>query len=542
MNKRRIGYAIMVFSLILCFVVDAAMAGTLPRFEWPFGGIVVGGNPSNSQVGADGTGNTDISDDNDVTESDSEPEVKPEDLEPVQPETKKAINDMTKAFNILLERGTRKFYEGYPVDDTFLHWVNKECGEAVILDLAYRLYEGYDSTALWYYHTGSTMHVLWLQYCKDLQFATYYLDNVKWLDCASDVVTLDFTGDINLADDWHTMQAAATKPNGIYDCIAPEITKELQSADLSVINNEFVFSARGEPLAGKAYTFRAKTSNVSMLELFGADVANLANNHVFDFGADSLMDTIATLENAGITTMGAGANIKEASEVQYFVANGKKISLVTATQIERYSNYTKEATETTPGVLKTKRPERYYAVIREAAANSDYVIANIHWGTEGRYNYAADQTTLAKGFVEAGADVIIGGHPHRLQGVEYVENVPVMFSLGNFWFSTGTLYTMIAQVQIDAAGEVAVRTIPCIQKDLTTSMLSAEESDAFYKFMADISKNVVIDKDGYFYNTAGGQNADMKDGINYQSGMRYDTYNGGLDLEGRPIDIVGNLR
>lgn len=532
MNKRRIGYAIMVFSLILCFVFDAAIAGTLPRLEWPFGDMVAGGNPSNSE---NGNGGAD-------TESESEPDVKPEDLKPVQPETKKAINDMTKVFNVLLDRGTRKFYEGYPVDDTFLHWVNKEFGESVILDMAYRLYEGYDSTALWYFHTGNTMHVLWLEYCKDLQFSTYYLNNVKWVESEDDVVTLDFTGDINLADDWHTMVAASTKANGIYDCIDPAITKELQSADLSIINNEFVFSDRGEPLAGKAYTFKAKTGNVAMLELFSADVANLANNHVFDFGEDSLMDTVATLNNAGIATMGAGANLKEASAIQYFIINGKKIALVSATQIERYSNYTKEATETTPGVLKTKRPERYYAVIREAAANSDYVIANIHWGTEGKYNYAADQMTLAKGFVDAGADVIIGGHPHRLQGVEYIENVPVMFSLGNFWFSTGTLYAMIAQVQIDAAGEIAVRTIPCIQKDLVTSMLSVEEADAFYKFMADISKNVVIDKEGYFYNTADGLNAEMKDGDNYQSGKRYGTYNGALDLEGRPIDIVGNLR
>ena len=93
MNKRRIGYAIMVFSLISCFVIDAAMAGTLPRFEWPFGGIVLGGNPSNSQ---DSTYNDKDTTGQDATEP--EPEVKPEDLEPVQAETKKAINDMTKAF------------------------------------------------------------------------------------------------------------------------------------------------------------------------------------------------------------------------------------------------------------------------------------------------------------------------------------------------------------------------------------------------------------------------------------------------------------
>ncbi len=479
-----------------------------------------------------------------ATETDSEEssELKPEDLAPVQDETKVQIHDMSKAFAILMERGGRKFYEGYPVEEAFLHWVNNKFGETVIMDLAYRLYEGYDNTALWYYHTGNTMHVLWLEYCRDLQFATYYLKDITWVDSADGVVTLDFTGDINLADDWYTMEMAVTKINGIYDCIAPEITEELKKADLSIINNEFVFSDRGTATPGKAYTFRGKTANVALLDVFGADLANLANNHAYDFGPDALLDTIATLRQNGIATMGAGANIKEASAIAYYVINGKKIAIVSATQIERYSNYTKEATQTGPGVLKTKKPEKYHAVIREAAANSDYVIANVHWGIEGKYNYSQEQYNLAKGFVEAGADVIIGGHPHRVQGVEYIGKVPVMFSLGNFWFSTGTLYTMIAQVVIDGAGDISVKTIPCIQQNLTTRMLTAEESDAFYKFMADISKNIVIDKDGVIYNTSGGKNAHLKDGINYQSGKRYDTYNGAKDLEGREINIVGNLR
>ena len=470
-------------------------------------------------------------------------EMRPEELGPVKEETKKKINDMSKAFTILLERGGRDFYQGYPVDTAFFHWLNSYFGDEVIMDLAYRLYEGYDSTLLWYSETGNTMHVLWLMYCQELQFATYYLDNVNWITCAKDdVVTIDFTGDINLADDWYTMQAAATKANGIYDCIAPEIVKELQSADLSVINNEFVISDGGEPLEGKAYTFRAKTSNVDLLKVFGTDVANLANNHIYDFGPVALMDTKNTLENAGIVTMGAGANIKEASEIQYFVANGKKIALVTATEIERYSNYTKEATETEAGVLKTLDSTRYRAVIREARANSDYVIANVHWGTEGQYNYARRQYNLADTFVKAGADVVIGGHPHRLQGIEYIQDVPVMFSLGNFWFSTGTLYTMIAQVQIDDKGEIALKTIPCIQREMVTTMLTGEQADAYYKFMADISTNIVIDTEGYIHNTADGANEHLKNGTNYQSGMQYASYDGAIDLDGRRIDIVGNLQ
>lgn len=71
---------------------------------------------------------------------------------------------------------------------------------------------------------------------------------------------------------------------------------------------------------------------------------------------------------------------------------------------------------------------------------------------------------------------MIGGHPHRLQGVEFIKNVPVAYSVENFWFSTGKLYTTIAQIQIDDSGSLKLRMIPCIQDSLTTSILT-EKTD-----------------------------------------------------------------
>ena len=147
-----------------------------------------------------------------------------------------------------------------------------------------------------------------------------------------------------------------------------------------------------------------------MLETFGTDIVSLANNHVYDYGEAALIDTIDTLEEAGIPYVGAGKDLKDAMRPVYFVANGKKIAIVSATQIERSLNYTKEATETTPGVLKTLNPDKFLKVIEEARDNSDYVIAFVHWGTEGNNYFGSDQVALAKQFVEAGVDVIIGGH------------------------------------------------------------------------------------------------------------------------------------
>lgn len=464
--------------------------------------------------------------------------------DPVKLSQQSEVFQYEKTIALILEHGSADFFAGYPADETFLQWVGKKYGQEKLMDIAYALYEGQADADLWYESTGNSMHVLWLTYCEDMQLFTYYLENIHWIECKSeDVVTIDFTGDINLADDWYTMQALNQRENGIYDCIAPEIVTELQGADLSVINNEFSFTDGGERQVDKTYTFAAKTQNAALLEAFGADLANLANNHTFDYSASGLLDTLDTLKKNGIQTMGAGKNIAEASAIQYYIANGRKIAFVSATEIEKFYRYTKEATATEPGVLKTLDPTLYHQVIAEASKNSDYVIANVHWGIEGNYHYDYTQKELAEGFVEAGADVIIGGHPHRMQGVEFMDGVPVVYSMGNFWFSTGTLYTTIVQLQIDREGDLSLCMIPCIQRNLKTSMLQEDsQREAFYKFVADISYGVIIDQNGCFYNSLDEKNESVFNGENYYSAMDYASYDSYVDLDGRSIDIIGNLK
>ena len=149
----------------------------------------------------------------------------------------------------------------------------------------------------------------------------------------------------------------------------------------------------------------------------------LANNHVYDYGKRGLLSTLDVLDQEGIPYSGAGRNLKDASKIIYYVMNGRKVAFVSAT-------------ETEPGVLKALHPEKFLKIVEEAAQNSDYVIAEVHWGTEGMLYPDQSQRHLAEQIAQAGADVIIGGHPHRLQGAAFVGDVPIAYSLGNFWFST----------------------------------------------------------------------------------------------------------
>lgn len=427
-----------------------------------------------------------------------EPETT-EQLQTVKQPQLQPIRDMGEAYEAILNHCTKEFIGAHPVDESFLSWIQATYGEDVVEQLAYEVVAGEQDCQRWYELTGSSIHVLWLLYCQETGLEQDQLDNVYWKECAeSDKTVLDFSGDINFAEGWGTTTHMDAQPNGIYDCFSKELLTEMQSADIFMLNNEFTYSTRGEPLEGKAYTFRADPKRVSLLNAFGTDIVSVANNHTYDYGEEALIDTLDVLENAGMPYVGAGRNLKEAEKIVYFVANGRKIAITSATQIERSLNFTKEATEDSAGVLKTLNPDKYVEVIRKARKNSDIVIVFVHWGTEHDSMYGMDQVNLADAFVEAGADVIIGGHTHCLQGMTYRSGVPVIYSLGNFWFSENTLDTGLSQVIIAADGSLRFRFLPCIQENYYTSLVTdKKEKERILEDMRSLSDGVQIDEDGY---------------------------------------------
>lgn len=418
-------------------------------------------------------------------------------------EKKEEVSQTEHLYENILNQCSKDFIANQPVDENFLIWFQSEYGEESLREIADGVEEDADVN-LWYELTGNSMQVLWLQYCKETGFQLELQENVYYQDGSNgEEIVLDFTGDINLAEGWSTTEFMDRQANGIFDCLSPDLILELQNADVLMVNNEYTYSSRGYPIPGKAYTFRASPSRVEVLQQLCVDIVSLANNHVYDYGEDALIDTLETLENAGIPYVGAGRNLDEAKKIVYFVINGRKIAFVSATQIERSYNYTREATEDTPGVLKTLDPEKFLEVIREADRNSDYVIAFPHWGTEGTNLYGSDQKALAEAFVKAGADAVIGGHTHCLQGISYIEDVPIIYSLGNFWFNGNTIETGVAQVRIKEDGSLRFRFLPCIQSGSRTRLLTeGGQREEVLEFMRNLSKDVEIDQDGYVTNLA----------------------------------------
>jgi poly-gamma-glutamate synthesis protein (capsule biosynthesis protein) len=138
----------------------------------------------------------------------------------------------------------------------------------------------------------------------------------------------------------------------------------------------------------------------------------------------------------------------------------------------------------------------------------------------------------------AGADAVIGGHTHRLQGAWFNDGVPIAYSLGNFWFSDATLYTTLAQIVITDDG-LSLRYQPCVQENMTTRLLTEEEDkEEFYQYLAAISGNIGIDKAGNVYDK---KSEDYPyDEIVYDAAECTTPIRGGSDNEQYQIDIVGN--
>lgn len=309
-------------------------------------------------------------------------------------------------------------------------------------------------------------------------------------------ITLAFAGDLSLADNYVVMDYYHNEAgDDLANCIDSAYIKRMNDADVMWINNEFCYSNQGSPIPGKAYTFCAAPENVGILKELGVDIVGLANNHVYDFGPEAFADTLATLRGAEIAYVGAGADIKEASAPVYVDVDGYKIAYVAATRAEKNIK-TPEATETSGGVFRCYDNTDYIEKIKEAKANADYVIALPHWGAEHSTILEAAQTDGAKEYIDAGADAVIGAHTHCLQGMDFYNGKPIIYSLGNFWFDDYTLDTMLLELHLTGTTDhvqVTVEMVPGTQSERVTRMSSTvQERNRIYAYMESISSNIGI--------------------------------------------------
>jgi poly-gamma-glutamate capsule biosynthesis protein CapA/YwtB (metallophosphatase superfamily) len=243
----------------------------------------------------------------------------------------------------------------------------------------------------------------------------------------ADEIVINAVGDVMLAGRW-----AANIRRAGYDSPFRAVAAELKAGDITIANLESPIASGGSEYTGKKFRFRAEPEVAAALKRSGINLVTLANNHSMDFGGQALVETMENLERAGIAWIGAGENLVEARKMALYSIKDKKIAFLgySLTQpVEFFAGRNRPGTA--PGIEKI-----FVEDISRARQEADYVIVSFHWGTEGKSGVQSYQQAAARKAIDAGADVIIGHHPHVLRGIERYKSGIVFYSLGNFAFAS----------------------------------------------------------------------------------------------------------
>lgn len=282
----------------------------------------------------------------------------------------------------------------------------------------------------------------------------------------------------------------------------------------------------------KEIHINAETKTANVLKENGFTLVSLANNHLADFKAKGVVNTLDTLDKVGLKHVGAGRNLTEAAEYDIQEINGVKIATIAVSDIIPKDF---AARDSKAGILTTKTL-KYYQAVKDASEKADLVIANIHWGVEYGMTETEAQQQLARNLINWGVDVVIGSHPHVLQPVEKYGDGIIFYSMGNFVFDQGWSRTkdgMVLNYYVDEDGNCSFEITPIRIKDgypevtnnaffkkrtYRTLTKNLKDSDYEVKSNTLLMKNAIkIDLNKNNQTDANADNTDVSNGINTTS-------------------------
>lgn len=280
-----------------------------------------------------------------------------------------------------------------------------------------------------------------------------------WLACCpwvvagevSAPVSLVFAGDIVLDDAAGALIARGGDPFADFAAL-------LAGADIRIGNLECVVATTGSA-GDKNFTFRAHPRTLPVLKRH-FDAVALANNHSGDYGREAFAEMLDLLKQQRLAQFGGGHNLSEAHAPLILERKGLRIALLGYNEFMPRSF---EADHDAPGSAWSE-DEQVVADIHRARSvhRADIVIPVMHWGWENELTANARQRQLARTMIDAGADAVIGGHPHVTQDIEHYQGKPIVYSVGNFVMketdNANQRLGWVLRLQMDASGVTAFDT------------------------------------------------------------------------------------
>ncbi|MGE5579654.1 MAG: CapA family protein [Bacillota bacterium] len=307
------------------------------------------------------------------------------------------------------------------------------------------------------------------------EFAAFRAARMR-LPVCSEPVTLVAVGDVMLSRG----VAGRIQENGNLGLPFAKVTSLLRTGDIVFGNLENPLTP-GREINIREMVLRADPGMADALADAGFTVLSLANNHTPDFGATGILDTLRNLDQAGIAWVGAGSDASEAYASRMVEVKGLRFAFLAFTD-PGITPPLYEASESSPGTASADIA-KMQAAIKDARLDADFVVVSLHAGVEYEAEPDDLQVELAHAAIDAGADLVIGHHPHVVQPVERYRDRYILYSLGNFvfdqWWSEETCQGLIARLVISAAGVERVEFYPVtINRDAQPEISTGPEASA----------------------------------------------------------------
>lgn len=263
------------------------------------------------------------------------------------------------------------------------------------------------------------------------------------------LVSMAFVGDVMLADGPGQTIRRGKDP-------LAHVAGVLDQSDIRIANLECVVATHGRAEPGKPFTFRAHPRTLKTIQRH-FDAVALANNHSGDFGPEAFIQTLDLLKQRGIGYFGGGRTLAQAHEPLIIERKGLRIALLGYNEFFPRSF---EADVDRAGVAWSEDQQVVLDIHNARAVHhADLVIPMMHWGWEHDMLASERQRQLAHLMIDAGADAVVGGHPHVIQNTEHYRGKPIIYSLGNFVFdgfdSLPTTTGWLLQMDVSRDGVLA---------------------------------------------------------------------------------------
>ncbi|MGK7919776.1 MAG: CapA family protein [Trichodesmium sp.] len=291
-------------------------------------------------------------------------------------------------------------------------------------------------------------------------------------------VTLIFGGDVNLSNPVsNSIQGNYKYPFAKMD--------EYRKADLAIVNLENPLSRSTLKSTTDKQQSTVDSNYVKVLASGGVDLVNLANDHTVTYEQKTLVETIETLEDSGIYSLGAGKTKEEARRPKIIEIKGQKIA---------YLNYNDTDIQPNTGAVNvnTRNQDQISSDIQILRNHVDWIIVNYHWGVE-LSEYPGDwQMDIARMTIDQGADLVVGHHPKVLQGAEIYQGRPIIYSLGNFIFGDTSneesdYETAVLKVSLNTDKIMKIEFLPVVVSKHQPQIVKGEKGKEILKHIAQIS-------------------------------------------------------